>query len=73
MARIMDIRKCDREIRVNSRTVMDVQYNDEYFSMWVYKAGQERGLDLCPLSIQLDAEIAGRLVNYLNQFLKNKN
>lgn len=70
MARIMDIRKCDREIRVNSKTVMDVQYNEEYFSMWVYKAGQERGMDLCPLNIQMDSEIAGRLVNYLNQFLK---
>ena len=73
MARIMDIRKCDRDIRVNNKTVMDVHYNDEYFSMWVYKAGQERGMDLSPLNIQLDSEMAGRLVNYLNLFLNNKN
>ena len=54
MARITHIRKCSRPIRVESRTVMDINTNDAYFSMWVHAAGQEMGMDLRPLSIQLD-------------------
>lgn len=69
MARIMDIRKCSRLIRASNKTVMDVNFNTKYFSMWVHMAGQEGGLDTCPLNIQLDAEMAVRLRNYLNDFI----
>ncbi len=70
MARIMDIRKCSRMIRVSNRTVMDVNSNKKYFSMWVHTAGQEGGLDTCPLSIQLDVDMAVRLRDSLNDFIK---
>lgn len=70
MARIMDIRKCDREIRVKNKTVMDINYNERYFSMWVYAAGQEGGAEPCPLNIQLDAETAKRLSYYLADFIQ---
>lgn len=69
MARIMDIRKCSKMIRVNSKTVMDINSNGKYFSMWVHTAGQESGLDTCPLNIQLDAQMARRLRDYLNDFI----
>lgn len=69
MARIMDIRKSGRIIRVSNKTVMDVNSNEKYFSMWVHTAGQESGLDTCPLNIQLDVEMAMRLRDYLNDFI----
>ncbi|HEX3038837.1 MAG TPA: hypothetical protein VHP54_00900 [Caproiciproducens sp.] len=69
MAKIMDIRKCGKMIRVNNKTVMDVNSNDEYFSMWVHTAGQESGLGTCPLNIQLDAQMARRLRDYLSDFI----
>ncbi len=69
MARIMDIRKCGKMIRVNSKTVMDINSNDEYFSMWVHTAGQESGLGTCPLNIQLDAQMARKLRDYLSNFI----
>ncbi len=69
MARIMDIRKCGRMVRVNNKTVMDYNSNEEYFSIWVHTAGQETGLGTCPLNIQLDKEMALRLCNLLNDFL----
>ena len=70
MAKIMDIRKCGKMIRVNNKTVMDVNYNEEYFSIWVHTAGQETGLETCPLNIQLDTQMAQRLSDYLNDFIK---
>ena len=69
MARITHIRKCSRPISVESRTVMDINTNDAYFSMWVHAAGQEMGMDLRPLSIQLDREMAQQLHDYLEDFL----
>ncbi|WP_050698247.1 hypothetical protein [Anaeromassilibacillus senegalensis] len=72
MARITQIRKCKRPIRVESRTVMDINMDTRYFSMWVYAAGQESGQDLRPLSIQLDHERASQLQGYLETFLKQK-
>ncbi len=70
MARIMDIRKCSRMIRVSSKTVMDVNSNKKYFSIWVHTAGQESGLGMNPLSIQLDVEMATRLRDELSDFIK---
>lgn len=72
MARITQIRKCRRPIRVESRTVMDVNMDTRYFSMWVYAAGQESGRDLRPLSIQLDHELANQLQGYLEAFLNEE-
>lgn len=72
MARITQIRKCKRPIRVESRTVMDINMDTRYFSMWVYAAGQESGQDLRPLSIQLDHELASQLQGHLETFLKKK-
>ncbi|HEX2986496.1 MAG TPA: hypothetical protein VHO71_06765 [Caproiciproducens sp.] len=69
MAGITDIRKSERPIRVNGRTVMDVNYNDRYFSMWVYAAGQENGLEASPPSIQLDKTAARRLFDFLSDFI----
>lgn len=69
MARITNIRKCSRPIRVESRTVMDFNMDRAYFSMWVYAAGQESGRDLRPLSIQLDRAAAQELRDHLNAFL----
>lgn len=69
MARITHIRKCSRPIRVESRTVMDINTNDAYFSMWVHASGQEMGMDLRSLSIQLDREMAQQLHDYLEDFL----
>lgn len=71
MARIMDIRKCDRPVRVSSKTVMEINYDQNYFSMWVHAAGQEGGLEACPPSIQLDVETAGQLCEYLKDFIQN--
>jgi hypothetical protein len=65
----MDIRKCDRMVRVNNKTVMDYNSNEEFFSVWVHTAGQETGLGTCPLNIQLDREMALRLRNLLNDFI----
>lgn len=72
MARITHIRKCSRPIRVESRTVMDINTNQTYFSMWVHAAGQEMGTDLHPLSIQLDRPAAQRLRDYLEDFLSRE-
>jgi len=69
MARIMNIRKCGRDIRINNKTVMDVNSNETYFSMWVHTAGQETGLSTCPLNLQLDVEMAKLLRDYLNDFI----
>ncbi len=69
MARIMDIRKCTRAVRVSNKTVMDINSNEKYFSMWIHTAGQENGLETCPLSIQLDVQMAARLRDYLNDFI----
>ncbi len=69
MARIMDIRKSGRMIRVSGKTVMDINSNEKYFSMWVHTAGQETGLGTCPLNVQLDVEMATRLRNLLNDFI----
>ncbi len=69
MARITNIRRCSRPIRVESRTVMDFNADRSYFSMWVHAAGQERGMELRPLSIQLDHAAARQLRDYLNDFL----
>lgn len=66
----MDIRKCSKLISVNNKTVMDVNFNKEYFSIWVHAAGQESGLETCPLNMQMDAAMAARLKDYLNEFLK---
>ena|GEM_PF-914864 len=70
MARIMDIRKCNRTISVRNKTVMDVNSNEEYFSIWVHTAGQETGLGTCPLNIQLDAKMAVCLRDHLNEFIQ---
>ena len=70
MARITNIRKCKRPIRVESRTVMDVNMDQSYFSMWIYAAGQESGQELRPLSIQLDRDMAAQLHRHLENFLK---
>ena len=70
MARITDIRKCNKIIRVNNQTVMDINSNKEYFSMWVHTAGQESGLGTSPLNIQLNEQMAERLRNYLNEFIE---
>lgn len=72
MARITDIRKCNKIIRVNNQTVMDINSNKEYFSMWVHTAGQETGLGTSPLNIQLNEQMAERLRNYLNEFIEKK-
>ena len=72
MARIMDIRKCGKIIRVNNKTVMDVNSNEKYFSIWVHTAGQETGLSTCPLNMQFDVEMAERLRCYLNNFIEEK-
>jgi hypothetical protein len=69
MARIMDIRKCSKNIRINNKTVIDVNSNEKYFSIWVHTAGQEMGLSTCPLNIQLDVEMAKCLRDYLNDFI----
>jgi hypothetical protein len=69
MAKIMDIRKCSKIIRVSQKTVIDVNSNHEYFSIWVHTAGQETGLGTCPLNIQLDVEMAKCLRDYLNDFI----
>lgn len=69
MARIMDIRKCGKMIRIKNKTVMDINSDEKYFSMWVHTAGQESGLSTCPLSIQLDVELAVRLRDYLDDFI----
>ena len=69
MAIITDIRKCSKIIRVNNKTVMDVNSNEKYFSIWVHTAGQETGLSTCPLNMQLDVEMAKRLCRYLNDFI----
>nr|WP_319488014.1 hypothetical protein [uncultured Caproiciproducens sp.] len=71
MARIMDIRKCSKLISVHNKTVMDVNFNKKYFSIWVYAAGQESGLETCPLNVQMDAAMAMKLRDYLNEFFKN--
>lgn len=71
MARIMDIRKCERLVRTGGRTVMDVNYSGKYFSMWVYAAGQEGGKEEHPTSVQLDTEMAKRLRAYLTDFLSD--
>ena len=71
MARITNIRKCSRPIRVESRTVMDVNADHAYFSIWVHAAGQEMGTQVRPLSIQLDRAAARQLREYLDDFLKN--
>ncbi len=70
MARIMDIRKCSKIISVNNKTVMDVNSNNEYFSIWVHTAGQETGLGTCPLNMQFDNQMAVRLRDYLNEFIQ---
>jgi len=70
MAKITDIRKCGRLINIHNKTVMDVNFNQKYFSIWVHAAGQESGLETCPLDVQLDSAMAERLRNYLNEFLK---
>jgi hypothetical protein len=69
MAKITDIRKCGRLISAYNKTAMDVNFNQEYFSIWVHAAGQESGLETCPLNVQLNTEMAERLRNYLNEFL----
>lgn len=66
----MDIRKCNKIIRVKNKTVMDINSNSKYFSIWVHTAGQESGLDTSPLNMQLDLNMAIRLKNYLNEFIK---
>jgi len=72
MARITDIRKCNKIIRVSNQTVMDINSNKEYFSMWVHTAGQETGLGTSPLNIQLNEQMAVRLRNYLNEFIEKE-
>lgn len=72
MARITHIRKCSRPIRVESRTVMDINTNPTYFSMWVHAAGQEMGTELRSLSIQLDHSMAQQLRDYLEDFLSEE-
>lgn len=69
MARIMDIQKTTKMIRVSKKTVMDINYNQKYFSMWVHTAGQESGLSTCPLNVQLDVEMAKRLRSFLTDFI----
>jgi hypothetical protein len=70
MARIMDIRKCNKVISVKNKTVIDFNSNNKYFSIWVHTAGQESGIETCPLNMQFDLEMAKRLKNYLNQFIE---
>jgi len=72
MARITDIRKCNKIIRVSNQTVMDINSNKEYFSMWVHTAGQETGLGTSPLNIQLNEQMAVRLRNELNEFIEKE-
>ncbi len=73
MARIMDIKKCERPVRVNSKTVMEVNFDRRYFSMWVHAAGQEGGAQANPPSMQLDVEKAKRLRAYLTDFIEEEN
>lgn len=69
MAQITEIRPCGKMIRVKNKTVMDINYNQKFFSMWVSAAGQESGIDTCALNIQLDKEMAKRLRGALSDFL----
>ncbi|NLJ31203.1 MAG: hypothetical protein GX424_06340 [Clostridiales bacterium] len=69
MARITDIRPCGRMIHAKTKTVMDINYNQKLFSIWVYAAGQESGVEPSRLSIQLDRDMAKRLRNALDAFI----
>lgn len=70
MAKITDIRLCNRRIRVVNRSVMEVNSNEQYFSIWVHAAGQETGNDLHPTSIQMDKEKARQLLAHLKSFVE---
>lgn len=72
MARIMNIQPCSRMIRVRNKTVMDINSNQKFFSMWIHAAGQENGLDICPLNIQLDKGMAIRLRDALSEFIEDR-
>lgn len=69
MAQITEIRPCGKMIRVKNKTVMEINYNQKFFSMWVSATGQEAGIDTCPLNIQLDKEMAKRLRCALSDFI----
>lgn len=73
MARIMDIQKCARPVRAAGKTVMEFNYDQRYFSMWVHAAGQEGGLEASPPNMQLDLETAKRLYGYLKDFIDHSN
>ncbi|MBE6821500.1 MAG: hypothetical protein E7518_00085 [Ruminococcaceae bacterium] len=69
MAKITDLQKCARPVRVTGKTVLEYNFDQRYFSMWVHASGQEGGMEKCPPSIQLDAEMAKRLCGYLQEFI----
>ena len=68
MAIIDVIRKTDKKITANSHTVMDYNYNDEFFSMWSYKSGDLYGDYGTKQSLQFNKEIALELKNALEKF-----
>lgn len=72
MAVIMDIRHTNKKIAAREKTVMEVNMDDRYFSIWVYEAGAENGIRHSPLNIQLDRKHAVMLKENLEEFLKKE-
>lgn len=69
MAQITEIRPCGKMIRVKNKTVMEINHDRRFFSMWVCAAGQETGVSAGAFSIQLDREMARRLRGALSDFI----
>lgn len=71
MAIIDDIRKKDKDIRANTHTVMDYNFDENYYSIWTYKSGDVDGEYGTKQSLQFDKKIAKKLIRTLQDFVNN--
>lgn len=72
MAQVTEIRLVKRPIRITKKTTIDIAQDENWFSIWIHEAGQEKGLTPCPVSLQINRKTAEELMNLLGKFLNKK-
>ncbi len=73
MALITHIQLCGRKIRAVKKTVLEVNFDRSYFSMWTRAAGAEQGDVPSYSRMQLDRRQAAELCALLQNFLEEEN
>ena len=71
MAIITDIKKVDKKIKPNSHTVMDYNFNNDYYSMWTFKSNDPNGLEGSKQTLQFDLKQAKILLKTLEEFINS--